>query len=28
MNDFQKDLLELRKKIAGALRAELMGPGS
>lgn len=28
MNDFQKDLLELRKKIADALRAELMGPGS
>ena len=28
MNDFQKDLLDLRKKIADALRAELMGPGS
>ena len=28
MNDFQKDLLNLRKKIADALRAELLGPGS
>lgn len=28
MTDIQKDLLELRKKIASALRAELMGPGS
>jgi len=28
MNEFQKDLLELRKKIVSALRAELMGPGS
>ncbi|MDE6758428.1 MAG: helicase [Clostridia bacterium] len=28
MNDFQKELFELRKRIADALRAELMGPGS
>ncbi len=28
MNDLQKDLLELRQKIAKAMRAELMGPGS
>ena len=28
MNDFQKELLNLRKKIADALRAELLGPGS
>lgn len=28
MDSFQKDLIELRKKIANALRAELMGPGS
>ena len=28
MNDFQKNLLSLRKKIANAIRAELLGPGS
>lgn len=28
MNELQKDLLELRKKIIHAMRAELMGPGS
>lgn len=28
MNEFQKDLLKLRKRIADALRAELLGPGS
>lgn len=28
MDVFQKDLLELRKKIAAAMRAELLGPGS
>ena len=28
MNNFQKDLLDLRKKIADAIRAELLGPGS
>ena len=28
MNEFQKDLLNLRKKIAAAIRAELLGPGS
>ena len=28
MNELQKDLLELRKKIIHAMRAELIGPGS